>query len=57
MSHADFEAIMKRISRASTLVWRAEANTYYNVSQNAADCLRVALEMLEEAAETMDDTL
>ena len=57
MSHVEFEEIMKRIYRAQTLVWRAESNTYYNVSQNAADCLRVALEMLEEAAETMDDTL
>ena len=56
MKNADFKALMERIARAYALT-SALGDTHETISQNSADCLRVALEMLEEAAETMDNTL
>jgi hypothetical protein len=55
MSHNEFEEMMQKIARAQVLTYRAECETYYNVSAQAAEHIRAALRNLEQAAETMGD--
>jgi hypothetical protein len=53
MSHDEFEATMKRISRMQTEVWQAEVDTYYNVSRVSAEALRRAETELTVARDEM----
>ena len=54
MSHDEFEALMKKISRAVTLVYQAEVATHYNVSDTSAYYLKSALASLDKAEDYMD---
>lgn len=53
MSHNEFEAIMKRITKACTTVYQAEVSSFYNISPASAELLRKVEADLEEAAYEM----